>query len=426
MIVTPCTPVSMPISGATSGVLAFSPACPANIGFTLDATPTGGSGLIGITIVVHHGDKDSCILRLEYKCHGVAKTRCDSMAVKPFVFVGLDLSGRTFTVFNLKIPASPIIWIDIKPTPVPAFLQGGGLVIDGIGASWAVPYLRVPLAGLISSNSSVKFNLGVDYTLGWTGNITLVAHHADGDSCFYTYGPWSAKPPVNGGGVVLATSFTKRVYASKLRLQNTSAGSAAKWVSVQVVNPADRIVAGSGKHWDGTILEQGTVELDAFEQGQSEALFEFRTPVKTGSTSDFFNLVVARDSANSGAPVIRWTSYDAEGNALATDTVRITTPVLSVRGDGGQSVPEGFSLLSSFPNPATSSATVNYSLGKEMNIRLEVFNSAGEYIGVLDEGFKTRGLQNVHFDTSSLPAGTYYLRLSSGDQYMLKSIVIVK
>jgi len=425
MTFAPCTPVTPPVAGSSSGVVTFSPPCAGNLGVTISATPTFPSGLVGLQIWVHHGQNDSSLLITRYQCKATTTSRCDSATVKPFLFVGLDLSGRTFTVYNVKVPVSPIIWIDIIPTPAPAFLQGGGLVVDGIGNPWGVPYLRIPASGLIASNSTVKFNLGVDYTLNWTGSISLVIHHADGDSCTYKYGPWAAKPPT-GGGVVVATSITKRLFASRLRMQNTGQTKSVKWVSVQTADREDRIIGGSGKHWDGTVLESGNAQLDGFEQGQNEALFELATPVKAGALSDFFNLVVARDSSKTGAPTIRWITYDENGNALATDTVRITSPVLSIRNDGGQSMPEGFALLSSFPNPASGSATVNYSIGREMDIRLEVFNSAGEYIGALDQGFKARGLQSVRFETSTLPAGTYYLRLSSGDQYMMKPIVIVK
>ncbi|MBI5646632.1 MAG: T9SS type A sorting domain-containing protein [Ignavibacteriae bacterium] len=424
MTTTPCTPVAAPAPGSTSGVLLFSPACVGNLGFNISVTPLLPSGLVGLQLVVHHGDKDSCVLITRFECDRTPLTRCDSVTVKPFVFVGLDLSGRTFTVYNVKVPVSPIVWIDIKPTPPPAFLQGGGLVIDGIGTPWSVPYTRIPLAGLISANTTVKFNLGVDYTLGWTGAITLVIHHADGDSCTYTYGPWSATPPT-GGGTVVALPIQKRVYANRLRLQNTGQNTAVKWVSVQVVDRDDRIVGASGKYWDGTTLESGYARLSEYEQGQTEALFEFAERIAPGAVSPFFNLVVARDSAKSGAPTIRWTTYDGQGNALATDTVRITTQVLSIRGEQG-SLPEGFDLLSSFPNPATGITTVNYMLGTAGDVILELYNHLGEQRAILDQGLRQRGLQSVQFNTSGLPAGTYYLRLSAGDAAVVRPMVVVK
>lgn len=420
----PCMPVALPLSGATSGVLTFSPSCPGNLGFMISATPNTPSGLIMLTLVVHHGDKDSCLIRVRYVCDRDMLTRCDSVTVKPFVFAGLDLSGRTFTIHNVKIPASPIVSVTIIPTPPPAFLQGGGLVIDGIGTFWSVPYTRIPITGFISASTSVKFNLGIDYTLGWTGTISLVIHHADGDSCQYTYGPWSATRPT-GGGVLVSTSIGRKIYANRFRLHNTGKTRPVRWVSVQVVDREDRLIAGSGATWDGANRDVDAAELAHFEQGQTEALFTFASPVPVGGTSGTFDVVVTRDSGRSAPPLLRWTSYDAEGNALASDTIRITTPVLSVRGEG-PSVPSGFDLIASYPNPVRGSATIDFSLDIGRTMRLELYSGNGERVDIIDQGYRSAGMHSAPYDASRLPAGAYYLRLVADGWSVIRPMVVVR
>ena len=425
----PCAPVTPAPAGSAGGVLTYSPPCPGSMGFSIQATPTTPGGTVTVQLVIHHGQKDSCRVEFSYTCGEEEQhppIKCDKVKVKPFLFTGLNLSGRTFIVQNLKVPSSPITHIDIAPVPVPCFLQGGGLLVDFVPTTWTIPYTRIPVSGFISANTQVRFNLGVDYTCGWTGAINLVIHHADGDSCVYSYGPWDASPPTIGGGVISTTGIAQKVYGNRLRLQNASSSSAVKYVSVNVESDSTVIVAGSGDHWEGTMLEAGAELLDGYEQGRSEALFSFATPIAAGNTSDFFNLVVARDSSHSEPPTIRWVTYDEDGNALATDTVRITTPVLSIRGEGGAAVPGEFRLLQYFPSPAADATTINYQLGKDMTIRLELYDKLGRYLETIEQGFTPGGMRSVRFSTAHLPVGNYYLRLSSGAEQVTRSLVIVR
>ena len=174
------------------------------------------------------------------------------------------------------------------------------------------------------------------------------------------------------------------------------------------------------------MLTAGDARLDDYLQGRKEALFSFESPVPAGQSSDFFNLVVAHDTTVGGPPVIRWTTYDDQGNAIGTDTVRITTPVLSIRGNAVAPASGDFQLLQYFPNPVRDVASVNYRLGRDLAGRLELYDRLGRLVEVLDEGYRPRGMQSLQYNSASLPAGTYYLKLSSGDQQMIRPLVIMR
>lgn len=423
----PCASYTPPAAGSTSGVLLYSPPCPGNMQFAISATPTTASGWVSVTLVVHHGEKDSCRLTFRWKCERAPVTACDSVNVKPFLFTGLDLSGRTFTVYNVKVPASPITSITITGTPAPCFLQGGALSIDMVSTPWSVPYTRIPITGSISANSIVKFNLGVDYTCGWTGAISLVIHHADGDSCTYTYGPWAATPPSGTGGVVVSVPVSaKRLYATRLRVRNTQGRAPVKWISVEVLDQSDRMFAGSGMMWDGTTREPGEEPVDEHRQGRAEALFGLTTAVLPGRESESLNLVVARDSARAGIPAIRWTTYDERGNALTSDTLQLDVPVLSVRNDVPSSTARGFELLSAFPNPAANLTTVNYLLGSEMDLEIELYDNTGARVALVESGRRASGVHAVRLDVGALPTGTYYLRMRTDRGMITKPLTITR
>ncbi|MFZ1730283.1 MAG: T9SS type A sorting domain-containing protein [Bacteroidota bacterium] len=421
----PCPPVTPAPVGSTSGVLTYSPACNANIGINFQANPNTPSNLIMVTLVVHHG-KDSCVLRFQYICDRTPLQRCDDFKGKPYVLSSLTSSARSFTIMNTKVPASPITYITIKPVPLPTpcTLTGSGLLVDYTATTWTAPHSRIPTTGFISALSAVSFNLSINYSCNWLGSVQFVVHHADGDSCIYTYGPWKAQLG-NGTGVVLTDPIKGRVYAKKLHLQNPGNGVPVKWVSINVESPSDVIIAGSGAHWLGTALLSKEESLDDYEQGGTECLYSFENPIPSGGSSGGFNLVVARDSAAAGTPTVRWTTYDEDGNALATDTIGINTTVLTVKeGGGGLSLAGDFELLHSFPNPASESATINYVLRKAMAVDLELYNQLGERVAEIGNGFEPAGVHSMHFDMSGLAPGTYFVRLSSAGSYVTKPLLI--
>ncbi|MAT38791.1 MAG: hypothetical protein CL946_04225 [Ectothiorhodospiraceae bacterium] len=420
----PCTPVTPAPVGSTSGILTYIPPCSGNMNMSFDITPTTASNNVFVTLVVHHGDRDSCILRFDYNCDRTPLLECDDVKVKPYIPHSKDASGRHFVVFNSKVPASPITHIDIVPSPTPCNLTGSNLKVDLVPTAWSSPYTRIPNSGFISANSTVRFNLEIDYSCNWTGNVMLVIHHADGDSCVYDYGTWKATKP-GGGGVVISDTIAGQLYANKLQVEPPSNSPPVKWLSISTYDTTDIIVGGSGMYWQGTVLENGYAELDGYEQGMHDALFSYATPVLSGSRSKYANIVLKRGLTSSGAPVIRWVTYDEDGNAIATDTVSINTTVLSLGGSGG-SVPQGFELLHLFPHPAKGTVTVNYALGNAMRIRLDVYNQLGEHIETIDEGYRAQGLRSVHFNTSALPAGTYYCTMKANGTTATKRFQVVK
>ncbi len=86
-----------------------------------------------------------------------------------------------------------------------------------------------------------------------------------------------------------------------------------------------------------------------------------------------------------------------------------------------------FSVQPIAPNPVTSNAVINYSIGLDGNVRIVLFNSMGAEILELVNGYYSSGQYEVPLDLSLLPAGTYYYRIMSGpftsDSY---AITVVK
>ncbi len=161
----------------------------ANIKWGFDTNPLANEqwGLDNVCVV------DSC------DSTGPCTPRCDSLEVQNFDWGMLQQSGRTYTILNRAIPASPICSVHITHTPAfPAGGQftGGGLRVDGatpypwnaVGSNF---YTDIPLQTSVTSNappanSYVRFNLGIDSTFHWQGTLTFTIIHCKGDTCVLT------------------------------------------------------------------------------------------------------------------------------------------------------------------------------------------------------------------------------------------------
>ena len=83
-------------------------------------------------------------------------------------------------------------------------------------------------------------------------------------------------------------------------------------------------------------------------------------------------------------------------------------------------------MISIYPNPASSSLTVEYQLQKDAAVQLTVFNLLGEMITSNELTTKGFGLHADQLDISKLEAGTYMLQLKIDDQLISKSFNVIQ
>ncbi len=90
--------------------------------------------------------------------------------------------------------------------------------------------------------------------------------------------------------------------------------------------------------------------------------------------------------------------------------------------------PASISLRQNYPNPFNPSTTIEYSLNETAYIKLELFNSIGERIGVLDEGLKEAGIYTLtlSFNSGFLSSGLYVYMLSSVEFIQSKKMMLLK
>lgn len=67
--------------------------------------------------------------------------------------------------------------------------------------------------------------------------------------------------------------------------------------------------------------------------------------------------------------------------------------------------------IKAFPNPATTHSIIQYSLAKRSHVLLVAYDNYGREVQKLADGIQSTGKQLVRFNTSTLPAGIYNIRI---------------
>jgi len=125
---------------------------------------------------------------------------------------------------------------------------------------------------------------------------------------------------------------------------------------------------------------------------------------------------------------LRGVATDPSGNVIVTgpsETIKFKGSS-GVEGENYYSFPTVFSLAQNYPNPFNPKTQINYTLPRNSQVRLEVYNLLGQKAAILVDSKQTRGYKSVTWDASPFPSGIYLYRLQTGDYTETKKMVLIK
>ena len=454
--------------GTTSGTITFTPPCtvsPLNLG--MEVTPTTATGQFTLYLTINHGPNKVCRDTIQLRCSRAPITKCDSLSVAPYIFQNLQQSWRTFKIFNQKQPASPIKQVKIALNPQPCgptyVWTGGGLYVDNSTTprSWGYTNSGTPPYSLIdmrcpnsppapqgtAANSTVTFNLGVDYTCNWTGTVTMTVIHCDGDTCTLTAN-WCAQGhptlcrdrfPVDGT-IGPATSPLRVARIMEVRIDTmmvpgnrelrachaTVVPVSRGWdvVGVSIEDELTQEERESGRHrpWLGGVK---LTKADAARWALVEVqpCKQDTTPIKGPW---ILRATLAAREQLSDTPRVAITFYDADGNPIASDTARAamqvtSVPVEIVQPGGGSS-----GILQIVPNPAAEEVQVEYVLAHPGEVSVELCDLLGKCRLKAELGWMLSGRNTFGMSTADLPTGSYILRPRTSDGVLTAPLRVVR
>ncbi len=354
------------------------------------------------------------------------KACCDQLHVTP----GATAGARTFDIFNLKSPVSPICSVEISPDPAPppgswaggdlSLNQGSGLVASP--GLFQAPYLRIPGTGTIeavpggANIPSVRFNLTLNSLPHYEGALSLTVQHCDGSICILRYEPWVAgrplvhpNPPKPPFTVNLADTVAELSNAMLLlRIGDTPPRT--KYLRVDL--------EGDGAEIAGVRIPQsnGGIAVGSVRHTDRFALFEFATPLVGTDTIDNsksgLGLILKSTQTGGGPPTLVLTTLDEANTETSTAPAEVTySPTVSFLpqvADG-----EGIRTLVLVGNPG----------GTPIEGRIQFFDDAGQPWNLslddfgptnsMDFQLPSNGVLRLQTDGSTLPAQAGYARITT-------------
>jgi hypothetical protein len=119
---------------------------------------------------------------------------------------------------------------------------------------------------------------------------------------------------------------------------------------------------------------------------------------------------------------------------LATWNAQRATEMTRIQGilDGTvgvaneQGLPQEFQLQQNYPNPFNPSTDISYTIAKAGNVTLDVYNILGQHVATLVNGVQAANTYKVNFNASGLSSGVYFYKLSTGNNEIIKKMVLMK
>jgi hypothetical protein len=113
-------------------------------------------------------------------------------------------------------------------------------------------------------------------------------------------------------------------------------------------------------------------------------------------------------------------------DTLVRRSVQWLTDGIVLDNPRDESMITSFNLEQNYPNPFNPATTIAYSIPKEAQVSLKIYDVMGREVVELASGRQTAGSYSVEFDASSLASGTYFYKLTAGEFVSVKKMVLLK
>lgn len=84
-------------------------------------------------------------------------------------------------------------------------------------------------------------------------------------------------------------------------------------------------------------------------------------------------------------------------------------------GENFTTKPNSFELKQNYPNPFNPYTTISYEIVSNSYVVLKVFDISGKEIRTLQNGYQNQGKYNIKFNSSNLPSGVYFYKITVRD-----------
>jgi len=106
--------------------------------------------------------------------------------------------------------------------------------------------------------------------------------------------------------------------------------------------------------------------------------------------------------------------------------VVVVRTALDIEEPTDGTLPSDFTLDQNYPNPFNPTTTIEFTLPRQSQVRLEVFNVLGQQVDVLIDQSLSAGSHRIVFEADQKPSGVYFYRLSHEGGSETRKMLLLK
>jgi len=88
--------------------------------------------------------------------------------------------------------------------------------------------------------------------------------------------------------------------------------------------------------------------------------------------------------------------------------------------------PEVITLLPNYPNPFNAATQLQYQVGRQTCVEVNLYDIRGRLIGKLASGVHNAGLHSIELSATDLPSGVYFIEISAAETSKYQKIALIK
>jgi len=116
------------------------------------------------------------------------------------------------------------------------------------------------------------------------------------------------------------------------------------------------------------------------------------------------------------------------GGTIYIDDIKFVIPIIEtdIRQERAEILPAEFCLMPNYPNPFNNSTILNYTLPKDCDVKLILYDVLGRRIRTLVHESQNAGAHNIRLDATGLASGVYYYQLSVGNSKQTRKMLLLR
>ncbi|KAF0152412.1 MAG: Peptidase S8 and S53 subtilisin kexin sedolisin [Ignavibacteria bacterium] len=322
-----------------------------------------------------------------------------------------------------------------KFTWTPSFLQSGNYTVTfSVSDGKLSASINVKIT-VIDVNAAPVITPIADKTVntGQTLTFDVIATDADGDVLTYGHStlPQGASFDVNTKKFSWKPSGTQAGDYEITFFVSDGKETTSLKVKIKVIKVNSAPVFDSKTISDTTISVHNVnmlfkYQFKATDPDGDVVTFRIDGDSPSGSTlssSGAFNWIT---NSSHASRVYMFMITASDGTLSETKVVTITVRQTVVGVEDEIIIPTKFNLAQNYPNPFNPTTNIKYSLPKESNVVLKIYNVMGEEIRTLVNGYRPAGTHTVKFDASGLTSGLYFYKIQTNESSKTMKMLLTK